>query len=434
MSILYCNIPHFPVALARRDRPELAERPLILLGPQARVFDASAEAAVCSVVPGLTSHVAQVRCPGAHLMDADVAYCRETFEELLQVLERFSEIVEPHGWGAAYVDLGDAAGVRDRRDALSLCSESGRAVRTSLGSAMQPALGWDNSKFTAQAAARHTRPGRLLAVDAKRERDFLAPLPVSLLPLPQESIQRLRFLGLRMLGQYAALPTAAVWQQFGHAGKRAHRYARGEDDRPVVSRHKAHTLWAGHEFDVPAVTRERVLAALRHVVEPLLAALREKQQACGQVRLAVRFDDGSAEEGTRTFLFPTAESAQVERALDDVLGRLHPAPLGRLGKPPRSHLAERSEQAFGKIASRPRGSTSWPAGIASLSVSLEQIQEAVMEQLALLPGICEDTPDGVRAVQRYLCTRFGEGRLWRAALASPGAPLPEWRVSWSQEA
>ena len=71
MSILYCNIPHFAVALARRDRPELAERPLILLGPQARVFDASAEAATCGVVPGLTSHVAQVRCPGAHLMDAD---------------------------------------------------------------------------------------------------------------------------------------------------------------------------------------------------------------------------------------------------------------------------------------------------------------------------------------------------------------------------
>jgi nucleotidyltransferase/DNA polymerase involved in DNA repair len=355
--------------------------------------------------------MAQVRCPEACLLDADVVRCEEAFETLLQVLERFSESVEPHGWGAAYVDLGDVA--RDRGQAVSLCSESGRAVRTALGDALQPALGWDTSKFTAQAAARHTRPGRLLAVDAAHEQDFLSPLPVALLPLPQETVQRLYFLGLRTLGQYAALPPAAVWQQFGRAGRRAHRYARGEDDRPVVPRHRARTLTAEHTFEVPAVTRDRLLAALRHVVDPLLAELQAKLQACGQVRLLVQFDDDSAEERTRTFLFPSAKTAHIERALDDMLGHLH--------RPPRS------------LPERPRRSTSWPAGVVSVSISLEQIQEAVMEQLTFL-GEREDAPDGVVAVQHYLSTRFGTSRLWRAALAQPGAPLPEWRVSWHQEA
>ena len=55
-----------------------------------------------------------------------------------------------------------------------------------------------------------------------------------------------------------------------------------------------------------------------------------------------------------------------------------------------------------------------------------------MEQLTFLSER-EDAPDGVVAVQRYLSTRFGASRLWRAALARPGAPLPEWRVSWHQE-
>jgi nucleotidyltransferase/DNA polymerase involved in DNA repair len=412
MSILYCSIPHFPVALARRNRPELAARPLVLLGPGDRVFDASAEAASCGVRAGMTPHTAQVRCPEARLLGADVARCREAFEELLQVLERFSESVEPHGWGAAYVDLGDTHGKR----AVALCSESGRAVRSALGSALQPALGWDTSKFTAQAAARRTRPGRLLAVDAAREQDFLGPLPVALLPLPRETVQRLHFLGLRTIGQYAALPAAAVWQQFGRAGRRAHRYARGEDDRPVVSRHRTRTLVAEHTFEVPAVTRERLLAALRHAVDPLLEKLQEKQQACGRMRLTVQFDDGRAEERTRTFLFPTAEHQRVERALVDLLASSSMnwslAPSSR-----------RSPALLGDAGS---------SGVVSLSVSLEQIQETVMEQLTFL-GEREGTPDGVVAAQRYLSTRFGASRLWRAALAQPGAPLPEWRVSWHQE-
>jgi nucleotidyltransferase/DNA polymerase involved in DNA repair len=395
MSILYCNIPHLPVALARQTQPALIDQPLVLLGPEARVLDASAEAAARGVSAGLTAHVARVRCPEACLLDADVVRCQETREELLEVLERFGTSVEPHGWGAAYVDLDDMA--CDRQDAIALCSESGRAVRAALGGTLQPALGWNSSKFTSQVAARSTRPGRLLAVDAARERGFLGPLPVALLPLAQETIQRLHFLGLRTLGQYAALPPAAVWQQFGRAGKRAQRYARGEDDRPVVSRHQERTCRGEHTFEVPVDTRERLLAALKHVTDPLLASLHGHLQACGQVCLDVRFDDGSAEEKIRTFVVPVSDSAQINRALGNLLDTMR-----------------------------------WPAGAISVSVTLKQIQEAVMEQLTFLPSE-DERASKIRQVQRYLTARFGASRLWRATLVSPGAPLPEWRVAWRQE-
>lgn len=306
MSILYCAIPHFPATLTRRDHPELRGRPLILIDPEDRVFAASEEAATCGVVAGITAHTAQVCCPEARLVEADIASCRREFEILLQLLEHTGLKVEPHAWDAAYVDLGDLA--RDRSDAIVLCGEIGRSVRRELGDTLQPALGWNNSKFTAQAAARRTRPGRLLAVPTARERKLLTPLPVSLLPLAEDVLRRLGFLGLRTLGQYAALPSAAVWQQFGRAGKRAQCYARGEDDRPVVPRWQAPTLAAGHDFKAPLVERGRLLAFAQRLISPLLAELRGNLQACGQVRLAVHFDDGSVQERTRSFSFPRQRS------------------------------------------------------------------------------------------------------------------------------
>ena len=399
MSVLYCTIPHFAAALARRDDPGLTGRPLVLVGPEGQVWGVSAEAAACGVAAGMPVRTAEVRCPEAHLLDAGTARCRTEAEALLQVLEEASSQVEPHGQGSAYVDLEDLA--RDRADAVALVQGVGQAVRRALGDALQPALGWDSSKFTAQAAARRTQPGRLRAVDGMRQRAFLRPLPVTLLPLAGDTLQRLGFLGLRTLGQYGALPRAAVWQQFGRAGVLAHRCARGEDDRPVVPRWQAPQLASRVEFEVPLVERERLVTALAHLVSPLLAQLRENLQACGQVRLAVQFDDGSEQERERTFLLPVSQEERMVRALDRLLDSLK-----------------------------------WPSAATALTVHLGQIQDTAAEQLTLFP-LENEAETRIHEVQRYLATRFRTPEavpcLRRAALVQPGAPLPEWRVGWLDE-
>ena len=435
MSVLYCTIPHFATALALRDHPELAGGPLALIGPEERVFGVSAEAAMSGVVPGMTARMVQVRCPAARLLEADTARSRIELETLLQLLEGTSPEVEPHGWGAAYVDLGDL--VRGRADAVTFCREVGRKVRGELGQSLQPALGWDSSKFTAQAAARRTLPGHLRAVDGRQEREFLRPLPASLLPLEREVLQRLGFLGLRTLGQYGALSRAAVLQQFGREGVRAHFCARGEDDRPVLSRRHAPQLSAEIEFEVPIVEREWLLAASRYLVAPLLAKLRANLQACGQIHLTVHFEGGNAQEPScfkerprsldrapsleraRSFLFPVAEEERVVRVIGELLDKMH-----------------------------------WPSGATGLAVTLAQIQDVVVEQLALFP-LEDERKTRLQEVERYLATRFGHppfggspfgisskansppadpppagNRLRRPVLTQPNAPLPEWRVSW----
>jgi len=394
MSILYCSIPHFAAALVQRDDASLRHQPLVLIGPDGHVFATSAEAAAGAVIPGLPARAAEIRCPQARLLEADVSRCRTEFEALLQLLEHTSPAVEPHGWGAAYVDLGDLA--RDSPDAITICSQVGQEIRRELGNPLQPALGLAQSgtKFTSQAAARRASSGHLLAVTAARERAFLRPLPVTLLPLEEDTLRRLGFLGLLTLGQYATLPPAAVLQQFGQAGKLAQKCARGEDNRPVIPRAQEQRLVAHFDCDHPLVEREQLLAILRRLVAPLLRGLRRRLQACGQVRVMVRFADNSAQERERTLLFPTADE---ERALS-VLGQL----LDTL---------------------------QWHMGATSLQVTLERIQDSVTEQLTFFPTQTEKEHK-LREVQNYLQDRFGANRLRRAILAQPAAPLPEWRANW----
>lgn len=393
MSILYCAIPYFGAALARRDNPGLNDRPLVLLDPQDRVFGFSRAAALSGVTTGMAARRAQIHCPEARLVEADIAQCRQEFESCLQLLERTSSCVEPHGWGAAYVDLGDM--VPDRRAAIAICQESGRAVRRELGEGLQPTIGWNSTKFTAQAAARRTRPGNLKAVPAAQETKFLSPLPVNLLPLPGDAIRRLYFLGLCTLGQYALLPRAAVWQQFGKVGQLAHRYARGQDDRPVTPRWKAPRLTADVDLEHAMVDKTRLIAALRQILSPLTTQLQTTLRACTELRLSVRLDDDREPEGTRVFVHPTAELEQILDAVALLLDRVR-----------------------------------WTAPAVALHVALEGIQDAVFEQLVLFEADRE-RDDPLRKAQQYLATRFGENHLKRAAVVHPHAPLPEWRVGWA---
>jgi nucleotidyltransferase/DNA polymerase involved in DNA repair len=404
MSVIYCAIPHFSTAVAQRDEPSLGEKPLILIGPEGRVLGVSGEAAACGIVAGMTARMAEIRCPAARLVETDMARHRAAAETLLQLLEQVSARVEPHGWGAAYVDLGDGSAGRSRRglargysDAVSLCREIGQSVRRKLGETLQPALGWDSNKFTAQAAVWRIPPGHFRAVDVAREQRFLQPLPISLLPLAPDSLQRLCFLGLRSLGQYAALPPTAVWQQFGRAGKLAQRCARGEDDRPVVPRWQAPLLEAQADLEAPVVEQGRLRTEWTRLLAPLLADLRGNLQACGQVRLVIHFDDGSTQERERSFLIPVSAEESLLQALEQLAAGMQ-----------------------------------WPAAATGLTVALGQIQDAIPEQGTLFP-----LQDGREAklgeVQRYLASRFGANRLRRSLLAQPGAPLAEWRTAWLDE-
>jgi protein ImuB len=210
-------------------------------------------------------------------------------------------------------------------------------------------------------------------------------------------MQRLGFLGLRTLGQYAALPPGAVWQQFGRAGRLAQRCARGEDNRPVVPRAQVRCLTARYDLENPLSQQELLLQVLQDMLSPLLEELQGKLQACGRLRLTVCFFDGGVQEREHAFLFPTAKMARILAALQQLLVNMH-----------------------------------WQSGATALEVALERIQDVVVQQLSLFSAQSERERK-LREVQQYIAARFGANRLRRAVLAQPAAPLPEWRFNWLEE-
>ena len=148
-------------------------------------------------------------------------------------------------------------GLRDRDGKLGCAYFETRGVERLYGG-LEPALkraltavgpGWDarvgaaKRRFAALAAANVARPGQVLVVSDEHAREFLAPLPLTLLPLEAGRREELRELGITKVGELAGLPGGAVAERLGPDGRRAWSLARGGSSRRVRGGSPPRSWW-----------------------------------------------------------------------------------------------------------------------------------------------------------------------------------------------
>jgi protein ImuB len=150
-------------------------------------------------------------------------------------------------------------------------------------------LGVADGMFAALLAARGDDQVRVIPPGETPR--FLARQPVGVLE-DQDLAALLRRLGLRTLGDFAALPAGDVAGRFGAAGAAAHRLARGLDLRPLAPRPPPVDLAVAREFDPPATLSEPVVFAAKALAERMHAGLAARGLGCVRVQTRVTWRDG----------------------------------------------------------------------------------------------------------------------------------------------
>jgi len=187
--------------------------------------------------------------------------------------------VDARGWGRRG---GEEALARTLRGAAR---EAGFAVR----------VGVADTPVTADAAAGLEGEG-IRIVPPGGDRAFLAPLPLALLPLEPELRESLRALGIRRVGELAALGRAGLEARFGPAGLRAHRRARGEDDRLFRPLSPEDPPEVRLELEGSTRSVEPLLFVLRHLLHRLCGELAAEARCAGRLRLRLELERGGARE------------------------------------------------------------------------------------------------------------------------------------------
>ncbi|HWQ23394.1 MAG TPA: hypothetical protein VNK94_04745, partial [Gaiellaceae bacterium] len=200
-------IPGFELRAALRERPRLAAEPAALApepGAEPLLGPVTAAAEAAGVRPGMRLGEALATCPALVLVERDPAAVEREWEGVLRRLEDAGFAVDPVEPGTV---VFETKGVERLYGGVRPALERALAA---VGPAWDPRVGAASRRFAALAAASVARPGQILLVAEREERSFLAPLPLSLLPLPPERYAELEGLGLRSLGELAQLPGGAV--------------------------------------------------------------------------------------------------------------------------------------------------------------------------------------------------------------------------------
>jgi nucleotidyltransferase/DNA polymerase involved in DNA repair len=319
-------IPAFDLRAALLLRPALEAEPAALAplpGTEAFVGSVTAAAQLKGVRPGMRLGEALSMCPQLVLVDQDPAGVEQAWEGIVRGLENAGFAVEPVEPGTA---LFETKGVERLYGGLEPALKRALAA---VGPAWDARAGAAERRFAALAAAGVARPGQALIVSDDRTRKFLAPLPMTLLPLERERYDELEELGVRTIGELAGLPGGAVAERLGPDGRRAWSLARGEHDGRVAPRSPHVSLVETLEFP-EAVGQELTLRrGLGVLIDGLLARPERAGRPPRKLALWARLVGGASWRRTVTLRDPTADPERLRLALGPKLTEL-PAPVLKL--------------------------------------------------------------------------------------------------------
>jgi nucleotidyltransferase/DNA polymerase involved in DNA repair len=320
MRIAFVSIPRFPCAVEVQRNLRWAGKPLIVgdTDQPKHVLDCSPEAAGDGVRAGMTLRQALAQSPGAMVVPPDRVLYGNVWEAVLDAFEEITPEVEDSDLGRAYLNVAGLERHYAGEDAL--CQRIIAAVKEASG--LVSAIGLAEGKFPALAASTSVAPGEARMLTRGGEAAFLAPLPVELLPIDQEAIDRLRLFGLDTLGEVAALTLPELQSQFGFAGRRIWQLANGIDEEPLWPRPRTQTLSDSFSFEEPVAGIDVMVAVAKQLLSRLGPALNGR--AARELTLQAELDSNRGWERRLVFREAICEGEQLAFVLRSTLQNAPP--------------------------------------------------------------------------------------------------------------
>ncbi len=310
----------FYASVEQRDRPELRGRPVIVgADPKGRgvVSAASYEARVFGVRSAMPIGKAARLCPDGVFLPVDMDKYAGASRQIMGILGDFSPLVEPVSVDEAFVDLTGTASLFG--PAPEAVREIKRRIRAETG--LTASAGLAANKFIAKVASDLKKPDGLVIVEAGREAEFLAPLPIERLwGVGKATAKDLAALGIATIGQLQRLSRATLVARLGDHGAGLHDLAFGRDDRPVEPWTPPKSMGAETTFERDTTDRARLDTTLRGQAERVARELRAERLAAARVTLKLRFADFRTLTRSHTS-DPTQDGLELYRRVAILLAR-----------------------------------------------------------------------------------------------------------------
>ena len=331
-TILHVDMDAFYASAEIMRRPELRGSPVVVGGAGRRgvVAAASYEARFYGVRSAMPSTQALRLCPNAVFLDGDHDYYRELSVQIMEIMARFTPLIEPLSLDEAFLDVTSG-----RR-----LFGSGSAIATKLRATIFEEVGlWCSAgvaatKFVAKLASEQAKPSAsregpvpgtgVFVVAPGRELEFLHPLPArALWGVGPATMAKLERLGISTVGDIAVMPVERVISVVGKAsGTHLHNLANGRDNRAVEPEQRAKSISQEQTFQFDIHDRTDLDRHIVRMSDTVAGRLRNADLVARTVSIKVRFGDFSTITRSLTPPNPTDSGMAINQVAQELLSKI----------------------------------------------------------------------------------------------------------------
>lgn len=308
--VFHVDMDAFFVSVEELFDPALKGKPVVVGGKHDErgvVSAASYAARKFGVHSAMPLRTAYQRCPEAIFVPGHPERYREYSGRVYLILQKYSPLVEMASIDEAYLDMTGTE--RLLGPPLRAAHRLHQEMKSSTG--LNCSIGIATSRLVAKISSDQAKPNGILFVQPGLEAAFLAPLEVGKIPgVGKVMDQKLQGIGVRRIGDLAAMPERDLARRFGKWGLALAGKSHGEDaggwfDSDIGERSDPKSISHEHTFGVDTKDLEQLETTLAHLSEKVSRRLREHGMRARTLQLKLRYSDFSTVTRAQTLQAPT---------------------------------------------------------------------------------------------------------------------------------
>jgi DNA polymerase-4 len=276
LSIAHIDCDAFYAAVEKRDRPELADKPVIIGGGTRGVVSTACYIArIHGVKSAMPMFKALKLCPHATVIPPDMTKYAAAGKQVRELMLEVTPLVEPLSIDEAFLDLTGTARLHGMSPALTLAH---LILRISETVGISASVGLSHNKFLAKLASDLEKPRGFSVLGKAGTLSFLASKPVGFIWGVGKAMQEeLAKGGITMISQLQQMEKNELMRRYGSMGARLYHLSRGEDQRIVSTDDHSKSISAETTFNTDIASR----AELERILWPLAEKVSRRAKAEG---------------------------------------------------------------------------------------------------------------------------------------------------------
>ena len=235
-----------------------------------------------------TVYSAKKKCPSLVIAEPHYDEYLRYSKAVNEIYYRYTDLVEPFGIDESWLDL--TASTKLFGSGEEIAERIRQEVREEIG--VTVSIGVSFNKVFAKLGSDYKKPDAVTVISRENFRDIVYRLPAKdLLFVGRKTAEELRLLGINSIGELADTADTVMRMKFGKHGEMLLKYARGEDDSPVIGeseREDTKSVGSGHTFKRDILGIEEASVGLSHLSEDVARRLRDLGFMCRTVQLSIK--------------------------------------------------------------------------------------------------------------------------------------------------